>query len=165
MQNIPATGFDFWSDPLYSVNGYTKHTSHLIHRFTLLSSHSIPSGMHQVSYSEDQGAIPEVRSGPWFMIGSFASSNYLSLRVTNSLLLSNVLVYLHQLKKKNQALSYDKPNFCAYLNNYVDQENKKAYKMIKYRIKGVGLLNSHLTTLHHWLSFKGKSRCPLIHLL
>ena len=31
-------------------------------------------------------------------------------------------------------------------------------------MKGVGLLNSHLTTLHHWLHLKGKSRRPLIHL-
>uniref|UniRef100_A0A0A9F4G5 Uncharacterized protein n=1 Tax=Arundo donax TaxID=35708 RepID=A0A0A9F4G5_ARUDO len=31
-------------------------------------------------------------------------------------------------------------------------------------MKGVGLLNSHLTTLHHWLHFKGKSRWLLIHL-
>lgn len=30
-------------------------------------------------------------------------------------------------------------------------------------IKGVGWLNSHRTTLHHWLSFRGKSRWPLIH--
>jgi hypothetical protein len=31
-------------------------------------------------------------------------------------------------------------------------------------MKGVGLLNSHLTTLHHWLHLKGKSRWLLIHL-
>jgi hypothetical protein len=31
-------------------------------------------------------------------------------------------------------------------------------------MKGVGLLNSHLTTLHHWLHFKGKSLWLLIHL-
>lgn len=38
------------------------------------------------------------------------------------------------------------------------------HKVIKHLINGVGLLNSHLTTLHHWLSLRGKSRWPLIHL-
>ena len=28
----------------------------------------------------------------------------------------------------------------------------------RLRIKGVGCLNSHRTTLHHWLSFSGRSR-------
>ena len=48
-------------------------------------------------------------------------------------------------------------------NKEKDQPKNKLF-IKNYLINGVGLLNSHRTTLHHWLSFKGKSRCPLIHL-
>jgi hypothetical protein len=45
------------------------------------------------------------------------------------------------------------------MHNHIHRPTNDGYLM-----KGVGLLNSHLTTLHHWLHLKGKSRWLLIHL-
>lgn len=45
--------------------------------------------------------IPEMGLAPWLLISSSVPSKYLSLRVLNSILLSNVLVYLHQSKITN----------------------------------------------------------------
>ena len=46
----------------------------------------------------------------------------------------------------------------------LDKCGMMGHQIVSYLMKGVGLLNSHLTTLHHWLHFKGKSRWLLIHL-
>jgi hypothetical protein len=43
-------------------------------------------------------------------------------------------------------------------------EKGKHCEKKKCLMNGVGSPTAHLTALHHWLSFKGKSRCPLIHL-